>query len=1439
MTDSISITAIPPEPPTSPRRRRRLLTLWTGAGFALLFLAAVASLVLWVRSSSCENLVRKELITRIESSSGGRVEIASFRWKPFRLQADVDGLVIHGLEKPGEAPYARVGHMSVQLSILGFLSPRILLRTLEVEQPALHLIVYPDGSTNQPRPRSTARTAKPVLDTLFDLKAGQVDIRQGILDYENRAATFDYQHRFLPLDFTATHVAVRVVYVPPATLAPVNGTSSSVWPAGKNPEYYRIELGARDIDLTRGSALHAIELPVSGFMQATLDLTRTDAYLRELRLTARSKDEGTHSLIIAGSLSDFHRPRWQGTLQGDLDMRLLEPITGYTDTPEGLAHLDLTAQGEDGQFRIDGTVHADKAAYVGSGVTAHGVGLDARVHADPEQLFISSIVARLQQGGQLEGTVALNHWLPPVPGATTIEEAPPMPILRGKRMRRQPTPQPHPAKPADVITIPVDGKVSAQLHDVPLDAVLDIVSQPPFQRLGLGALLNGPATATWVKGDNKTLAVGAHLDVSPATHPLAGEVPVTGVIDGIYTQRNGAVDLRQLNVTLPASHLEAHGHIGAYPLTSSTSINVSFRSRNLRDFDTVLRDLGLRRHKLSGAAALPVTIGGEADLDGTWTGSLVDPHIAGSLHANDLTLEMPPKAGEAPDNPQRVHWDALEATGSFSTPQISIERAELRHGPASIALQGTLTAAKPAAKSASLAYDADSVLHAHISASQVSTDELLSLLGQKLPVSGQLSTQFQADGPLQSLDGSGWVQLDKATIYSESVSRIRAQGKITGPVIQLSSVTLNEQAGKLTASGSYNTSDRQFQFEAQCASIDISPLSHIRQANLGVTGKLSLNVTGKGTLSDPQIQGRGTLTNVSVRGEQFGNVILNAHTIHRSLVYDLTSHFETAELSAHGKTSLDVGYETQATLHFSQFDVGAPLRMAQVPGLTGKSSLAGTVTIEGPLAHPRQLRGDARIQQLAMTVAGVHLQSEGPVHAALADKRISLDPLHVVGEETDLHAQGTIDFAAHRQLDLAASGSINLKLIETLDPDLTATGITTFEVRAHGTLQNPGLTGRIDFQNASLALEDLPNSLSQLHGTLVFNQNRLEVRSLTATTGGGQLSVAGYLAYQQGIFADLTATGKGIRIRYPQGVSSLADATLHLQGTRNSLLLSGNAMITRFSVSPDLDIAALAAQATKIQPIASPDAPSNHVRLDFHILSSPQLNFQNAYAKLAGNVDLQVRGTLASPSVLGRISVTEGSANIAGTRYDLQRGDIAFTNPVRIQPVIDLNATARVQDYDITLGLHGPPSNLSVSYRSDPPLPPGDIVALLTLGRTQDQERLYTQQQEQASGNPATDALLGGALNATVSSRVQKIFGAGSVKVDPNYLGVLGNSTTRITVEEQLGRNVILTYATDVDTTAQQLLQVEVAINRHVSLLVAHDESGVFSMVIKATRRYR
>jgi translocation and assembly module TamB len=1433
-----------PEPEKAPRPSRlrrfflRHLPL-SAAGAVILLAVTLVGLYFAASSATFENFVRRRMVHKLETATGGRVEIASFHWRLLSLEAEAGGLVIHGLEAPGEAPYAQVERLRARFSVLGFLSPRIQLRDLDIVKPQLHLIVYPNGSTNQPHPRKPRPPGEPALDRFFDLKADHVTCEQGVLDYDNRAAEFDFQDRHIPLDFAASDLSLRLVYLPAGSSTQEQGALSTrgffkkkAGATEGDTESFLIEAGARDLDLSRGATSRPgkAQPPVHGFIQTTLELTRNAAILRSLRITASSRGVKDRTLEIYGALEDFAHSRWQARAVGELDLRLVDTFTGYPFAPEGIAHLDLNGSGEAGSFRADGGVHIDGGSYIGTGVVATGFGLDAHVHADSKQLLITSILVRLRQGGQIEGDLSLTPWLTPPPSPAKVK-------VRAAA---------HPLPPADEITIPVNGKVTAQFKDVALDTILEMVCDPPFQHLGFDARVSGPANALWINGDNRTLSVGALLSLTPPAQAAQGKVFAGGLVDATYTHHDGAVDLRKLKLDLPSSQLEASGHLGAYPMTSPSALTIDFHSGNLGEFDTVLRDLGLMRNGRYGTAALPIALYGQGDFHGTWTGSLVDPRLAGSAKATQLAVEVPtgPSANSAQKTPQFIRLDAAEAKGSYSAARIDIVQALLRHGNAEIALSGSLAASLPAGSVARRSapppsFDANSVLHLRLRAGQVALDDLRPFIEVNLPVTGSLDAQLQADGPIHALAGSGWIELDNGSVYGEPVARIRAQGNIVNQTINLTSVTVSEEAGRIAATGSYDLASRRFQLDASGAGIDMARIETLRRRGLAMTGKLGFTVQGTGTIDDPRLDARATLTGLALSGEPLGSMELTARAANHFVIYDLTTRLEAAELTAHGQTALGGDYETQAKLDFSRFNIGALLRLAHIRGLNGESALAGTVTLDGPLARLPDLRGEARLQELAVTVSGVHLKSEGGAHLTLDHATLHLDPLHVTGEQTDLRAEGSLSLKDKRQLDFDASGTINLKVAETIDPDLTASGNTSFQVEGHGPLMNPSLRGRIDFHDAALSLEDLPNGLSQLRGTLEFNQNRLEVRSLTAMSGGGLLSVGGYLAYQHGIYADLKVTGNGIRIRYPQGVSSLADASLHLQGQQNNLLLSGDVLITRFTVGSNLDIAALAAQANAVDTIASTDAPSNHVRLDVHFTSSPQLNFQNAYAKLAGNVDLRLRGTLASPSLLGRISITEGSGIIAGTRYELQHGDIYFTNPVRIQPTIDLNATARVEDYDITLGLRGTPEKLEVTYRSDPPLPEADVVALLALGRTENQERLYTQQQEAAGANPTTDALLGGALNATVSSRVQRLFGAGSVKVDPNYLGALGNSTSRIIVEERLGSNVTLTYATNVNTTAQQLIQAEIAVNRHVSLQLARDESGVFSVVVKATQRFR
>ena len=86
-------------------------------------------------------------------------------------------------------------------------------------------------------------------------------------------------------------------------------------------------------------------------------------------------------------------------------------------------------------------------------------------------------------------------------------------------------------------------------------------------------------------------------------------------------------------------------------------------------------------------------------LHGTWTGSIVAPRLAGNLKATQVSLEMLPLQGAANTAPQRaatpqfVHWDSVEATGSYAPEKIAIQTSLLRRGQALLSVDGTLDAA--------------------------------------------------------------------------------------------------------------------------------------------------------------------------------------------------------------------------------------------------------------------------------------------------------------------------------------------------------------------------------------------------------------------------------------------------------------------------------------------------------------------------------------------------------------------------------------------------------------------------------------------------------------------------------------------------------------------------------------------------------------------------
>ncbi len=172
---------------------------WLFGGFALLLVALFFGAAYYTRTPDFQRRVSKELVSTLEDSIGGRVEIGGVHFDFWHLAVEVDGLVVHGLEGPGEAPYLAADKILVRIKIFSFLShvsgtgiaSHIGLNLLRVEQPQVHLIIDKQGKTNQPVPRKTTQSNEPVMDTLLDLKAQDVELVHGLAQVNDRAIPFN------------------------------------------------------------------------------------------------------------------------------------------------------------------------------------------------------------------------------------------------------------------------------------------------------------------------------------------------------------------------------------------------------------------------------------------------------------------------------------------------------------------------------------------------------------------------------------------------------------------------------------------------------------------------------------------------------------------------------------------------------------------------------------------------------------------------------------------------------------------------------------------------------------------------------------------------------------------------------------------------------------------------------------------------------------------------------------------------------------------------------------------------------------------------------------------------------------------------------------------------------------------------------------------------
>ena len=152
----------------------------------------LGGLAWYVTTDSFQAMVRRRLVTELGADHRRARGTGQFPHHPVALRVEVRDLTIHGREQPREIPYAHVERVVAEVKIISVLGAEFGFHSLLLDHPVIHLIAYPDGSTNQPTPKIKQASSEIPVEQLFRLSISRLEIRRGELLWNDEK---------LPLDF--------------------------------------------------------------------------------------------------------------------------------------------------------------------------------------------------------------------------------------------------------------------------------------------------------------------------------------------------------------------------------------------------------------------------------------------------------------------------------------------------------------------------------------------------------------------------------------------------------------------------------------------------------------------------------------------------------------------------------------------------------------------------------------------------------------------------------------------------------------------------------------------------------------------------------------------------------------------------------------------------------------------------------------------------------------------------------------------------------------------------------------------------------------------------------------------------------------------------------------------------------------------------------------
>lgn len=889
---------------------------------------------------------------------------------------------------------------------------------------------------------------------------------------------------------------------------------------------------------------------------------------------------------------------------------------------------------------------------------------------------------------------------------------------------------------------------------------------------------------------------------SPAPSPLEGK------LHAAYSGPRNEVTLHQSYLRTADTSLTLNGTVSKH-----SSLAIHLQASDLGEIAS-LADL-FRAPAPGQAQPLPLDLAGKAFFQGTVQGSTAAPHLEGQLTATDVRY-------------QGTAWKLLRANMDASPSHASLTQIDLEPltrghiaGNADVALDRWK-------------FTKTSSLQVSLTASQLDIAELAKLANKQIPVSGTLNTQLTLHGTELNPEGSGSLTLTKLVAYDQPFNSVRITFNGAGDEAH-ADLAVSLSAGTVQGTVSVQPREKSYTAQLTTAGIDLSKLQAVEARNLDLTGVLHLNAQAQGTFDNPQFYAALQIPALTVQKQSIQNISLNLAVANHIATANLASTAVNTSIQAKALVHLTGNYETEASLDTQNISLQPLMAMyspAQAASLNGQTELHATV--DGPLKDAKLLQAHINIPYFKLGYNNtVQLASAGPIHADLSNGVLSIQRGAIRGTDTYLQFQGSIPISSKQHMSIALQGSVDLQIAQLFDPDIRTSGEARFNINSSGSTGG-SLGGEIDLVDANYSSPDTPVGLQHGNGILKLSANRIDIQSFQGTVGGGQVTAQGGVAYRPSIRFDLGLAAKNVRMLYPQGVRESVDANLNLAGSTRNAVLGGTVDLADVSFTPSFELTSLMGQFSSGVAGPPPTGISQNIRLNIAVHSTNDVSLVSRTLSLDGSANLQVRGTVAQPVILGRISLNSGDVILNNNRFVLEGVTVQFVNPSETQPVVNASITTTIQQYNIGLHFQGPADQLRTQYTSDPALPQADIINLLAFGQT-------TEASANTPSTPASqqaESLVASQVTNQITSRISKVAGISQLSISP----VLGNSATQgaganITVQQRVTGNLFVTFSTNTADTQSEVIQGQYQISPRVSVSATRDPNGGFAVdtLIKKT----